>query len=253
MTYGRRAWAVGWLVAAIIVIGCGAAAPPATPEPSPTPPDGGTEHELVTADGQMLTARLWQVDTDRVAIYLHEYREDQSSWRPFASMTRRLPVSAITFDFRGHGVSPGLPDDAVGMVEDARAVIAFARERGYTQVMLVGAGMGASVAVAVAADQPDIHVIGLSTPSEFDLLLTLEAIPALEGRIALAASVHDLSAAHSLGELAAASRTPEQRMRLYEGRAHGVDMLSAEFGAVAVEFVEELLAAFWPPAPASLR
>jgi pimeloyl-ACP methyl ester carboxylesterase len=249
----RRGWAAAWLVAAIIAIGCGTAAPTPTPTPSPTPADGGTTHLLETADGQTLTARRWQVDTDRVAIYLHEYREDQSSWQPFASMPRRLPASAITFDFRGHGVSTGLPDDVEGMIQDARTVLEFARERGYTQIMLVGAGMGAAIAVLVAADHPDVHVIGLSTPSAFDVLDTLAAIPALEGRIALAASADDLSAAHSFGELAEAAATPEHRARLYEGRAHGVNMLRAESGAVATEFVEDLLVAFWPPPPESLR
>ena len=96
-----------------------------------------------TADGLTLDGRVWDRGHDRLVIYLHEFRENQDSWWPYAREPRGEGVSALTFDFRGHGKSEGNLDDIDGMVLDAEAAIAFARDRGFERVMLVGAGMGA--------------------------------------------------------------------------------------------------------------
>lgn len=248
-TARRGAW-LGALLAGLIVA-CSSAPPPATPAPTPPQGAGASMHTLTTPDGHTVEARLWRVDPVRVAIYLHEYRETQATWWDYATVTRRIPVSAITFDFRGHGESTGTPDDILGMVEDTRAAVEFARAQGFEQIMLVGAGMGAAVAVEVAAGQPDLRVIGLSTPSEFDLLITRDSIGRVADRIALAASEDDLSAAHSLTELQAAGAIPEERVRLYPGRAHGVELLAlTEQGTPSDPraWVDELLAGFWPGA-----
>jgi len=240
----RRTLAAVIALVAVTLAGC-SSAPPA-PTPTPTAADGSSTHALQAADGHTFSARLWRVDPQRVAIYLHEYREDQAGWWPMATTTRRLPVSAITFDFRGHGTDEGDPDDVPGMIEDARAAVAFARAQGFNQIMLVGAGMGAAIAVHVAAEQNDLRVIGLSTPSEFDLLDTRAAMPGVAGRIALVATEEDLSAAHSLTELQEAGDVPDAYVRLYPGRSHGVDMLRTDAEPpVALAFVNGLMEEFW--------
>lgn len=241
----RRTLAAVIALVAVTLAGCSSAPPP--PTPTPTAADGSSTHVIQAADGYAFSARVWRVDPKRVAIYLHEYRDDQTGWWPMATTVRRLPVSSITFDFRGHGTDEGNPDDVPGMVEDARAAVAFARSQGFDQIMLVGAGMGAAIAVQVAAEQDDLRVIGLSTPSAFDLLDTLAAMPSVAGRIALVATEDDLSAAHSLGELQDAGDVPDAYVRLYPGRAHGVDMLrpTGDEPAVALGFVNRLMEEFW--------
>ncbi len=250
-----RPWVWAGALIAALFVACSSAPPAETPTPTPPQESGASVHALTTADGQTVEVRLWRVDPVRVAIYLHEYRETQATWWDYATATRRLPVSAVTFNFRGHTEEEwGDTDDILGMVQDARAAVAFARDQGFEQIMLVGAGMGASVAIEVAADQPDLRVIGLSTPSEFDLLLTRESIASIADRIALAATEEDLSAAHSLTELQEAGAIPAERVRLYPGRAHGVEMLtSAEDGTPteARVWVDELLTGFWPGAAAN--
>lgn len=252
MTPRRTLTAVIALVA-VTLAGC-SSAPPA-PTPTPTAADGSSTHVIQAADGYSFSARVWRVDPKRVAIYLHEYRDDQTGWWPMATTVRRLPVSSITFDFRGHGTGEDNPDDVPGMIEDARAAVAFARAQGFDQIMLVGAGMGAAIAVQIAAEQDDLRIVGLSTPSAFDLLDTLAAMPSVAGRIALIATEEDLSAAHSLGELQDAGNVPDAYVRLYPGRAHGVDMLrpAGDEPPVALTFVNELMEEFWDPAGGVMR
>ena len=202
---------------------------------------------LHSSDGLTLDGRLWDRGHDRLVIYLHEFRENQDSWWPIAREPRGQGISAFTFDFRGHGASGGSLDDVDGMVLDANAAIAFARERGFQQVMLVGAGMGAAVALVAAVDVPDVTVVGFSTPADFDTLDTVDVVERLDGRVQLIATRDDVSAADSLHKFRALGNVDSTEARLYPGGGHGVDLLSDRVTPAISERFDELLADFWVP------
>lgn len=213
------------------------------------PAGGASIERLQTADGLTLDARLWASSPERLVIYLHEYREDQSSWWPYARQIRAYRASALTFDFRGHGDSEGDPDDVESMLNDVRAAIAFAQERRYQKVMLVGAGMGGAIAIVAAAEYPNVTVIGFSVPSEFDVFTPLLVAPEVRDRISIVASRDDLSAAYSLLQFREeGGLEPEQAVE-YPGGSHGVDMLSGRAGADVRKRFDNLLTTFWGPAP----
>ncbi|MEX1021926.1 MAG: alpha/beta hydrolase, partial [Dehalococcoidia bacterium] len=159
MGHRRASLAVVALLAAAVALGC-----TEKPETAVREPSGATAVTLTTEDGLALQARHWPADGERLAIYLHEYRSDQSAWWPYTRQVRSPGLSALTVDLRGHGESEGLPDDIEGMLADVRATLAFAREQGYRQVMLVGAGMGAALAISAAVDHPEVTVVGFSAP-----------------------------------------------------------------------------------------
>ena len=200
-----------------------------------------------TADGLTLDGRVWDRGHDRLVIYLHEFRENQDSWWPYAREPRGEGVSALTFDFRGHGKSEGNLDDIDGMVLDAEAAIAFARDRGFERVMLVGAGMGAAVGLVAAADVPDVTIVGFSTPADFDTLDTVDVVERLDGRVQLIATRDDVSAADSLHKFRALGNVDSTEARLYPGGGHGVDLLSEHATHSISERFDELLADFWVP------
>jgi len=209
--------------------------------------DGATEAQFASEDGATLEARLWDRGTERIAIYLHEFREDQSSWWSFIEQEHPAGVSALTFDFRGHGTSEGELDDIEGMVLDAEAAVAFAREQGYRHVMLVGAGMGAAVALVTAVEVPDVTVVGFSTPADFDALDTVAVVELLDDRVQLIATRDDVSAADSLHKFRALGNVDSTQARLYPGTEHGVDVLQGRTGTeIRVRF-QELLDEFWVP------
>lgn len=206
---------------------------------------GATVEGFQTADGIALDGRLWHRGSSRIAIYLHEYRQDQSAWWEVIRRQRAPGVSALTFDFRGHGESEGLLEDVEGMVMDAEAAIAFARGLGFERVMLVGAGMGAAIAMATAVQEPDVTVVGFSAPADFDALDTVPLAEVLDTRVQLIASRDDVSAAHSLRSFRALGNIDSTQARLYPGRSHGVRMLEGRAGADVRERFEELLRTFW--------
>lgn len=212
-------------------------------EPRGIAPAAAVE-QIETEDGVTLDARYWHMGATRVAIFLHEFRDDQDSWWPHARRYSSSNLSTLAFDFRGHGASEGEPDDVEGMLLDLRAAIEFVRARGHQEIMLVGAGMGAAVAIMVAAEQENMPVIGLSTPAEFDVLEPVAVVEPLRSRIALVASRDDLSAEHSMGLFREAG-VPAGRSRVLPGRSHGVRMLEGRAGADLRAYLDRMLRDIW--------
>lgn len=98
-----------------------------------------------------------------------------------AATLHALGVAVLRFNFRGVGKSSGRYDRGVGELEDARAALAFLRER-YPQARRWAAGFsfGAGVAARLAAAERDIARLILIAPpiatTSFEALHTL-AIP----------------------------------------------------------------------------
>jgi len=208
-------------------------------------PSGAETLQITTADDLTLDARLWDRGPDRLVIYLHEFRGDQSEWWPHAEGQRAPAVSSMTLDFRGHGASTGDGIDVEGMIHDVIAAVNFARDRGFQRVMLVGAGMGAAVAIVAAVEVPDVTVIGLSTPADFDALDTVAVVELVADRVQLIAMRDDISAADSLRRFRGLPNVDSTTARLYPGSSHGVAILEGRSGADIRERFDELLATFW--------
>ena len=203
---------------------------------------------LSVSDGLTLDARYWAHSGDRIIIYLHEFREEQSSWWTCAGAHHPPGTSALTIDLRGHGDSEGLDTDVAGMVLDVGGAIAFVREAGYAHVMLAGAGLGGAVAIVAASTDPQVTVVGLSVPSEFGELQPLAAIletPGLAERVWLIASEDDISAADSLQDFREPGGVPYTRSHLFSGRAHGISLLDGDEATAVRRLVETVMAEFW--------
>lgn len=228
--------------AALLAAACTESAPVARGEAS------GAEVVEIDTEGEVtLDGRLWDRGHERLVIYLHEFRDDQSVWWPYAEIDRARPLSAMTFDFRGHGASPGNLEDVEGMVEDVEAAITYARDRGFRQIMLVGAGMGAAVGLVAAVEVPDVTVVGFSTPADFDQLDAVAVVGLLAERVHLIATRDDVSAADSLHQFRALGNIDSRQARLYPGSSHGVAVLEGRAGADIRERFEVLLDEFWVP------
>ncbi len=218
------------LLLAATAAACGGGGEPPTPAPVA---EGASVEVLHTADGLQLDARLYPADTGRLVILLHMYPADQTSWSESARALQASGVAVLTFDFRGYGASEG-EKEAVEIEHDVRAALAFARERGYHEIVLVGASMGGTAAIVVAADQPAggelAGVIALSAPAEFGGLDAQEVVGDVAVPLSLIASRGDTSARNSLETLAEGGSLPSDRTLVVEGKAHGTDMLTSDAG-----------------------
>ena len=241
----RAPLAVGLLAAALLTVAMFAACGgDGGPPPASQPVEDASIVAITTEDGLRLDARLFAADGRRLVLLLHMYPADQRSWYDFARALRQDGVSALTLDFRGYGASEG-EKDAENIDRDARAALAFARAQGYESVMLVGASMGGTVAILAAAAEPVAGVITLSAPISFRGLDAESAAGDLAVPLAVMASRGDRSAADSLARLAERAGLDERHAVLYEGRAHGTDMLTGQDGAQVWARLRELIAEFW--------
>lgn len=112
-----------------------------------------------TGGGMYLTrdgCRLWadhRGGGPRDLVFLHDIMMSSCAWAAQQTFAFRSEYKMHTLDFRGFGRS-GRPGSACGigtLVEDLRFVLG---ELGVRDPILVGAGMGATVAMAYAAASP---------------------------------------------------------------------------------------------------
>ena len=125
---------------------------------------------LTTADGVRLSGLHRVRDRPIGVVIAHGFTNathKPSTLAVIDGFARHFGVVAM--DFRGHGRSSGRSTVGRDEVEDLEAAVRFAREQGYSRVVVVGFSMGASVALrqaAVGAEPPDA-VISVSSPSRW--------------------------------------------------------------------------------------
>jgi fermentation-respiration switch protein FrsA (DUF1100 family) len=159
--------ALKWLLGALVVFGCFVLVMylaqrslmylPERQRVSPAAAGfpGATEIVLNTADGEKVIA--WHVpphEDKPVILYFHG---NGGSLRYRAQRFKELTADGtglLALSYRGYGGSTGHPTEA-GLLADAKALYAFARERySAERLVLWGESLGSGVAVALAAEQP---------------------------------------------------------------------------------------------------
>ncbi len=230
---------------AALAAACGGDGAPAAAQPVA----GASIESIVTEDGLRLDARLFAAadpaTPKRLVILLHMYPADQRSWYDLArELQARGEASALTLDFRGYGASEG-GKDVARIDRDVCAALAFARLRGYRSLVLVGASMGGTAAIIVAAEEPVAGVITLSAPVRFRGLDAGAAVGQVAAPLAVLAARGDRSAADSLEIFVERAGLDERHALLFEGSAHGTDLLTTASSPDVRGRLLALLDEFW--------
>ena len=135
-----------------------------SPMPRPT---------LLTADQVTLAGRRWFAeDTPTASVVLvHGFcaSSDDPAVVNVAESLSAQGFDVVSYDARGHGRSAG--ESTLGDLEehDVAAAVALARER-TSDVVLVGASMGAIAALRYAATDPELRgIVSVSCPGSMDV------------------------------------------------------------------------------------
>ena len=89
-----------------------------------------------------------------------EGSNSQTSWIPFAKhVADRDKVTALTIDLRGYGSSVGQRSFSKQYL-DVLGAVKLLQERGYNQIVCMGASMGGNACVEAALAYPDL--VGLA-------------------------------------------------------------------------------------------
>lgn len=208
-----------------------------------------------SADGVELAGRLFG-DATRARtgiVFAHMLPADQSSWFAFADRAAGEGYLALTFDFRGYcpggdaGCSQGEKDVSTDAT-DLAAAVAFLRSRGVESVALIGASMGGTAALLVAADQGDriAAVITLSAPQSIEGLV---AGPDVLARISAAklfvAGAFDGTAAAAAQAFSDEAQAPS-RLEIVTSDDHGTDLVTGSQAEIVRNLLLSELAQYAP-------
>jgi alpha/beta superfamily hydrolase len=103
----------------------------------------------------------------RAVIFSNMNGDIQASWDPIVPEIASRDVMVLTYNQRGVRGSQG-QRSFEGSVPDLRAAVAFAREQGATELILIGASLGGMATAKVAATEQVAGVVILSSPTSAD-------------------------------------------------------------------------------------
>lgn len=188
-------------------------------------------------DGTQITLRgHFYGPLNEVGVILsHMLPSDQSAWAEFAEELAEEGYAVITFDFRGFGETGG-ERDLSKLDEDLTRVVGALRDRGKQQLFLIGASMGGTTSLVVAAREDVAGVVAVSAPAEFADQDALAAVASINAPKLFIASEDDTAAAISLAALVGAAGEPKDE-QIYSGAAHGTNLLQGEHAAAFRELI----------------
>jgi alpha-beta hydrolase superfamily lysophospholipase len=216
VTAGPRAHRSACAVAALALAAVAEAAPVAV--------------QLRASDGVTLAAALYEVADAPAVVLVPMYTRTKDDWRPFAERLQAAGIAALALDVRGHGGSAGSAAPSPAMALDVRAAVDYLAARpGGRAVGVVGASLGATLALMAAADAPLIRGVALLSPATDYRGVRLEAAVKKYGPrpMYLVASTEDPLAARTVRGLVA-DQLPSREQRLSLVAAHGTQILDRD-------------------------
>ncbi len=149
--------------------------------------------------------------------------------------------AAFTFNFRGYSPSGG--DKDIGLIDlDLGGALDYLATRGVEQPVLVGASMGGTAAVKVAANRDVAGIFVLSAPAAIDGLSAADYVANVEEPKFFMVAEDDLSARTDGAALYDAS-SGQRFYEVFTGGEHGSDLVYGRHSELVqgriVEFLEQ--------------
>jgi alpha-beta hydrolase superfamily lysophospholipase len=198
---------------------------------------------LATSDAVSISAYFVKGPAEKgpAVILLHAFKGSKEDWSPIIEkyLAPQIPCSFLAIDLRGHGQSlaQGSRDlvldaftdkDFNNMTRDVDAAVKWLKARpdvDPSRIAVIGAGLGANVALNCAAADKTIKCVALLSPNlENRGVKTDQSISMYAERpIFLAAAREDLLSGQDVKPLTKGARG-KKYVEYYEGNLHGTKM-----------------------------
>ena len=185
----------------------------------------------------------------RGVLLIHMMPSDRKSWVKFAEKLQAASFPALAIDLRGHGESRGGPDgyksfsdeEHQGSTFDVLAGAVFLRSKKVDEFHLVGASIGANLALQYLSEHPNARSAVLLSPGlDYRGLKTpefMKKVPQTRG-IFLVASEDDVYSKDTANELASRVTLDEKHQaKIFETGGHGTALFENH-----PEFMDEVIA-----------
>lgn len=205
---------------------------------------------LPSADGVTIAGEYFEAAARPApaVVLVHMLSRSKGDWGSLPDRLRDAGMTALTIDLRGHGQSSGSPQNLQDMIKDVRAAAQWLATRPNVRadaIAIIGASLGASLALLAAVDVPQVRALALLSPAlDYRGLRTdLALVKRLGARsIWLCASAEDSLALRTLREMAAEPSGPREQV-ISNAVAHGTVLLDrdGEVGRALVDWLRRSL------------
>jgi len=228
MTRASFSWrgTAACVTAAGALVACGGSSvPPAASHSAPSStavrplescvPPGAHAHEVTFSTGreQLVGAEFGSGSVG--VVMSHEFMSDLCGWVPYATHIAARGYRALAFDF------------GFNLTADIAAAAHKLRNDGATTIVLMGASMGATSALSVAAtaSPPVAGVASLSGPQEYGGIDAMAAARQLRMPVVFMAAQLDQPYAQDAQTMYAACPSVRKQLAIYPGNDHGTQLL----------------------------
>lgn len=191
---------------------------------------------LKAQDGTKLYASYNAVaGSTKGVVLVHMSGRNAKDWRFTAEKLNQAGLATVAVDLRGHGANvpegatpPALTDaDYMAMTQDVSAAVAYLRGQGIKEVSIVGASLGASLALKVAAQDPAVSNLVLLSPmmSQKGIDASVALAEYGDRPVLIVVSKEDMAAAKT-GLALDAQAKGYHKLEIYEGAGNGTKMLN---------------------------
>jgi pimeloyl-ACP methyl ester carboxylesterase len=197
---------------------------------------------LTTSDDVQIIAK--QFGAGELAVILaHQgtIGANQRDWEPFARMIAERGYAAVTFDFRGRGLSKGDYNATYYLIRDMRALIDHLHTEGYDRIVCMGASMGGTTCLRAAVEYnlEGVVVIGSLWSTGEPTAVKADELAALTiPKLFITTENDGFEVPESIKAMYEVSQEPKQ-LRIFPGEVHGTEMFDQPY---AEQFTAELLA-----------
>jgi len=198
-----------------------------------SPLDETSSTVLTAEDGVSIYYTYYPGSSSQGIILLHMLNADRSSWDNIPSLLQQEGYHVIAIDFRGHGESiekgrwQSFDDsDFNDMIFDVEAATTFLETKSVSSVAIIGASIGANIALQYAAANPVAGIVLLSPGLDYRGITTEDAIiPYGNNPLFIAVSEDDVYSFES-SQVLDEKALGEHKVIIYSGSAHGTRMFS---------------------------
>lgn len=210
--------------------------PDITEEPEKEMPES-QDAIFFTEDGVQLKGVIWRHHTpEKGIVLLHMVGNEKEDYFELAPKLQEAGYGVLAFDFRGHGESSGgsymyfSDEDWANLEMDVKAAVKLMKHDGYESIGLVGASIGANLALRYAVGDEIIESVVLLSPGDKFRGVSTEGVASgYDEPVFLAAALDDEYSSATVtkihNELAG-----EKKLEIFELAGHGTNMFAAEPG-----------------------
>ncbi len=201
-------------------------------------PKNSQKVSFSTQDGVKIVANFFPFDSNKAVIAVHQFNSSKESYNELAQLLNKNGFAVLSIDLRGHGESKAsgslsspfsLQDSDFQTMEwDILAGQQFLQQKGFTDFFLVGASIGANLAIMVPAENSGFKAaVALSPGEEFKSLVPMAAARETMVPTLLVASKEDAYSFQSVQSLYPSFNAQAKKIEL-NNAGHGTSMLEKE-------------------------